>query len=158
MSEDGRDVIRPEIIDYSVDGIRLHRPVVDPSLEFVLGVGTPAEQALQWPDGWPQGAMSEPMLSQWWSHTDDQLRRLRTHFAEPNKGRSQNICLVDGIWLVWCYASTDIKNLYLQVAQQSDEIANLQATIKEMEQTIARFGRAIGELRQRVTDLDGIAP
>lgn len=148
---DDREVIRPEFIDYSVDGIRLHRSAADPSLEFVLGIGTVAEQALQWPDGWPTGSQSQPMLSQWWQHTDDQLRRLRTHFAEHNKGRSQNICLVDGIWLVWCYASTDIKNLYLQLGEQSDQIEALKAQVLEL-------STAVSFLRARVGHLDGNNP
>jgi hypothetical protein len=129
MSDDdlSRKILRGEVLDADVvrdeTGKRHERraPRVDAE-EFVLGVGTDIEQSIRWPPEFP--------IRQWFSHTDEQLRRLRVLFDHP--ARKNNMCLIDGIWLVWVYAATDIKNLYTQIGALSDRVATLEAELAEL--------------------------
>ena len=129
MSDDDKKALQGDVIETQViyddtsDGQDRERVNLDAE-EFVLGVGTPVEQSIRWPNKLP--------ISPWFAHTDEHLRRLRNFFngAGPRKN---NICLVDGIWLVWCYASMDVKNLYTQIGALNDRILELEAKIEALE-------------------------
>lgn len=125
MSDDDKKALQGDVIETQViyddtsDGQDRERVNLDAD-EFVLGVGTPVEQSIRWPNGIP--------ISPWFKHTDEHLRRLR-NFFEGAPVRKNNVCLVDGIWLVWCYASMDVKNLYTQIGALNDRILELEAKI-----------------------------
>lgn len=131
MSDDDKKALRGEVIETQVihDNTSSRDEKYDEHVrldadEFVLGVGTPVEQSIRWPNGIP--------ISPWFKHTDEHLRRLR-NFFEGAPVRKNNVCLVDGIWLVWCYASMDVKNLYTQIGALNDRILDLEAKIEALE-------------------------